>query len=67
MDLARVLAQLRSELENVDAAIQSLEKLQENARRRPGRPPSMLNRNNKQGHPRRGSKPPRRDDGKNKE
>ncbi len=46
MDLQKVLAQLRSELENLDAAILSLERLQLNVRRR-GRPPSWLNGNNK--------------------
>lgn len=41
MDLQKVLAQLRSELENIDAAIHSLERLQLTERRR-GRPPSWL-------------------------
>lgn len=50
MDLQKVLAQLRSELENLDAAILSLERLQLNVRRR-GRPPSWLGGNHK--------KPPR--------
>jgi len=41
MDLNRVLAQLREELENLDAAIVSLEHLQQEGRRR-GRPPKAL-------------------------
>ena len=43
MDLAKVLAQLHAELANLDAAIQSLERLQEMPRRR-GRPPGSRNR-----------------------
>ena len=41
MDLAKVLQQLHEELDNLNAAIVSLERLQESGRRR-GRPPSML-------------------------
>jgi hypothetical protein len=41
MDLRRVLAQLREELENLDAAILSLERLQQASPRR-GRPPKAL-------------------------
>ena len=41
MDLSKVLAQLRTELENLDAAILSLERLQQEGRRR-GRPPKAL-------------------------
>ena len=41
MDLTKVLAQLRQELENLDAAILSLERLQQEGRRR-GRPPKAL-------------------------
>jgi hypothetical protein len=41
MDLNKVLAQLREELENLDAAILSLERLQLEGRRR-GRPPKAL-------------------------
>jgi hypothetical protein len=41
MDLAKVLRQLHEELENLDAAILSLERLQESGRRR-GRPPALL-------------------------
>jgi len=41
MDLAKVLQQLHEELENLNAAIVSLERLQEGSRRR-GRPAEML-------------------------
>lgn len=41
MDLAKVLSQLREELNNLDAAILSLERLQQEGRRR-GRPPKIL-------------------------
>jgi hypothetical protein len=41
MDLDKVLAQLRAELENLDAAIVSLERLQTEGPRR-GRPPKLL-------------------------
>ena len=41
MDLHKVLAQLREELENLDAAILSLERLQQDGRPR-GRPPKAL-------------------------
>ena len=41
MDLTKVLAQLREELANIDAAILSLERLQIEGRRR-GRPPKAL-------------------------
>ncbi len=41
MDLARVLYELRRELENLDAAIRSLERLQQTGKRR-GRPPRWL-------------------------
>jgi hypothetical protein len=41
MDLARILAQLREELENLDAAILSLERLRQEGRRR-GRPPKTM-------------------------
>ena len=41
MDLNKVLAQLRMELENLDAAILSLERLQQEGPRR-GRPPKTL-------------------------
>ena len=41
MDLSKVLEQLRKELEYLDAAIQSLERLQAKVARR-GRPPKML-------------------------
>jgi hypothetical protein len=41
MDLAKVLHELRRELENLDSAILSLERLQQTGRRR-GRPPRWL-------------------------
>lgn len=41
MELAKVLAQLREELANLDAAILSLERLQTGGRRR-GRPPGWM-------------------------
>jgi hypothetical protein len=41
MDLAKVLTQLHEELANLNAAILSLERLQEGGRRR-GRPPAWL-------------------------
>jgi hypothetical protein len=43
MDLAKVLAQLHAELENLDAAIASLERIQQGSRRR-GRPPEWLHK-----------------------
>jgi hypothetical protein len=36
MNFAKILAQLREELKNVDAAIQTLERLQQSAHRRSG-------------------------------
>jgi hypothetical protein len=43
MDLAKVLNELRDELANLDAAIMSLERLQqEGGARRRGRPPKVL-------------------------
>jgi hypothetical protein len=42
MDLNKVLAQLRQELENLDTAILSLERLQHEGHRRRGRPPKAL-------------------------
>jgi hypothetical protein len=41
MDLEKVLDQLREELQNLDAAIASLEQLRHTGRRR-GRPPAWL-------------------------
>ena len=41
MDLEKVLAQLHADLENLDAAIASLERIQQGGRRR-GRPPEWL-------------------------
>ena len=46
MDLSKVLAQLREELANIDAAILSLERLQTESRRR-GRPPKTLSASKK--------------------
>jgi hypothetical protein len=43
MDLAKVLAQLHMELQNLDAAIASLERIQQGGPRR-GRPPEWLNK-----------------------
>jgi hypothetical protein len=43
MDLSKVLAQLRAELENLDAAIASLERIEQGNRRR-GRPPIWLSK-----------------------
>lgn len=48
MDLDKVLAKMREELANLDAAIQSLERLQrESAPRRRGRPPKALSTSRK--------------------
>lgn len=46
MDLSKVLTQLREELENLDAAILSLERLQQEGRRRdrPPKAPSHLSK-----------------------
>jgi len=41
MDLSKVLTQLRAELEDLNTAIASLERLQQEGRRR-GRPPKAL-------------------------
>lgn len=41
MDLTKVLAQLRTELADLNAAIASLERLQQEGKRR-GRPPKVL-------------------------
>jgi len=46
MDFAKVVADLRAELENLDAAIASLERLKEGGRRR-GRPPGSGHAANK--------------------
>lgn len=50
MDLAKVLAQLRNELANLDAAIESLERLRQTEKRR-GRPPGWLTPVKKRGRP----------------
>ena len=42
MDIAKVVAELRLELANLDAAISTLERLQQSAPRRRGRPPKSL-------------------------
>ncbi|MGP8246301.1 MAG: hypothetical protein ACLQVN_17495 [Bryobacteraceae bacterium] len=42
MDLAKVLVELRAELDNLDAAILSLEQLKQEGHRRRGRPPKLL-------------------------
>jgi hypothetical protein len=42
MDLAKVLAHLRAELENLNTAISSLERLQQQEGKRRGRPPKGL-------------------------
>jgi hypothetical protein len=52
MDLNKVLAQLHEELENLDAAILSLERLQQEGRRRRGRPPKALSRLSREPHDR---------------
>ena len=41
MDLVKVLAQLHGELDNLNAAIATLERLQQGGRRR-GRPPGLV-------------------------
>ncbi|HLK50504.1 MAG TPA: hypothetical protein VKT49_20330 [Bryobacteraceae bacterium] len=60
MDLQRILAQLRGELANLDAAIESLQRLQRTGNRR-GRPPSWLGALKKPGRRPRKSKPKRSD------
>ena len=66
MDLEKVLEQLRSELQNLDAAIVSLENLHQSARRR-GRPPAWLaSMKKKPGRPKR-SGPRGSTDGKKSE
>jgi hypothetical protein len=45
VDLTKVLEQLRAELANLDAAIASLERLQQEGRRR-GRPPKSMSLSN---------------------
>ena len=42
MDLEKVLAELRAEIHNLDAAILSLERLKQEGHRRRGRPPKLL-------------------------
>ena len=52
MDLAKVLVELRAELENLDAAILSLERLKQEGHRRRGRPPKWM-KEAKEGPPKR--------------
>ena len=59
MDLAKVLAELRQELVNLDAAILSLERLKAEGRRR-GRPPKLLAAMSKEAAPARSRRPPPR-------
>jgi len=54
MDLAKVLANLHAELDNLNVAIASLERLQNGGRRR-GRPPERVQKPSKP-EPRRASK-----------
>jgi len=42
MDFAKVLAQLHEELDNLNAAIECLDRLDQKGRRRRGRPPLLL-------------------------
>ena len=42
MDLKNVLAQLRGERDALEAAISNLERLEQDRRRGPGRPPSLV-------------------------
>ncbi len=56
MDIAKVLAQLRSELANIGAAIESLERLQGATRRR-GKPPALPAAEEPAGKP--AARPPR--------
>lgn len=55
MDLDKVLAQLRADLENVDQAILSLERLRQATHRRRGRPPLWLSGD----HNKKPARPPR--------
>ena len=66
MDLDKILAQLRNELQDLDAAIESLQRLQQRGKRR-GRPPSWLSAAKKPGPPPRGGKPRRPADDKKRE
>ena len=50
MDIAKVLEELRRELEHLDAAILSLERLQEKSVKR-GRPPKLLSQLRRPGRP----------------
>jgi hypothetical protein len=61
MDLNAVLAQFREELANLDAAIASLERLQQEGRRR-GRPPKILSNARRSDQPLEDPIPPAGDD-----
>jgi hypothetical protein len=50
MDLAKVLAELHAELDNLNAAIISLERIEQGRRRR-GRPPEWMNKTRSVGAP----------------
>ena len=56
MDLNKVLAHLRTELENLDSAILSLERLEQRTRRR-GRPPLLPGDEKKPSRPGRAGRP----------
>lgn len=58
MDLDKILTHLRTELQDLDAAIESLQRLQQRGKRR-GRPPSWLSAAKKPGDAPGGSKPRR--------
>ena len=64
MDLEKVLDQLRKEHQNLEEAIASLERLQQQTSRRRGRPPAWLTNLPKPGRPkkRRRSKPKKSSD-----
>jgi hypothetical protein len=66
MDLDKILAQLRNELQDLDAAIESLQRLQLRGKRR-GRPPSWLSAAKKPGSPPRGPKTRRPGDDKKRD
>ncbi len=55
MDIAKVLAELRQEREQIDEAILSLERLASGRGRGPGRPPSWMTQGSA---PRRRGRPP---------
>ena len=55
MDVSKVLAALRQELEQLEEVIANLERLEQSRDRRRGRPPAILSAARKRGRPR-GSK-----------